>query len=39
VMVLLLWMLGMQSFSPALIPILLLILLRANFLFYNRKIA
>ena len=39
VMVLLLWMLGMQSFSTALIPILLLILLRANFLFYNRKIA
>jgi hypothetical protein len=39
VIVLLLWMLGLQSFSPALIPILLLILLRANFLFYNRKIA
>jgi len=39
VVVLLLWMFGMQSFSPALIPILLLILLRANFLFYNRKIA
>ena len=38
VMVLLLWMLGLQSFSPALIPLLLLILLRANFLFYNRKI-
>jgi hypothetical protein len=37
VIVLLLWMIGMQSFSPALIPILLLILLRANFLFYNRK--
>ncbi len=37
VVVLLLWMLGMQSFSPALIPILLLLLLRANFLFYNRK--
>jgi hypothetical protein len=37
VIVLLLWMFGMQSFSPALIPILLLILLRANFLFYNRK--
>ncbi len=37
VVVLLLWMFGMQSFSPALIPILLLILLRANFLFYNRK--
>lgn len=39
VMVLLFWMFGIQSFSPALIPILLLILLRANFLFYNRKIA
>ena len=39
VLVLLFWMFGMQSFSPALIPILLLILLRANFLFYNRKIA
>ena len=37
VMTLLLWMFGLQSFSPALIPILLLILLRANFLFYNRK--
>jgi hypothetical protein len=36
VMTLLFWMFGMQSFSPALIPILLLILLRANFLFYNR---
>lgn len=37
VVVLLLWMLGVQSFSPALVPILLLLLLRANFLFYNRK--
>jgi len=37
VMTLLLWMFGLQSFSPALIPILLLLLLRANFLFYNRK--
>jgi hypothetical protein len=37
VMTLLFWMFGIQSFSPALIPILLLILLRANFLFYNRK--
>ena len=37
IMTLLLWMFGLQSFSPALIPILLLILLRANFLFYNRK--
>ncbi len=37
VMTLLFWMFGMQSFSPALIPILLLILLRANFLFYNRN--
>jgi hypothetical protein len=37
VMVLLIWMFGLQSFSPALIPILLLLLLRANFLFYNRK--
>ena len=37
VIVLLLWMFGLQSFAPALIPILLLILLRANFLFYNRK--
>ena len=37
VMTLLFWMFGIQSFSPALIPILLLILLRANLLFYNRK--
>jgi hypothetical protein len=37
VMTLLVWMFGMQSFSPALIPILLLLLLRSNFLFYNRK--
>ncbi|MDA0314931.1 MAG: DUF4105 domain-containing protein [Bacteroidetes bacterium] len=37
VVVLLLWMFGIQSFSPALVPILLLLLLRANFLFYNRK--
>jgi hypothetical protein len=39
VIALLLWMFGLQSFAPALIPILLLILLRANFLYYNRKIA
>lgn len=37
VVVLLLWMFGVQSFSPALVPILLILLLRANFLFYNRK--
>ena len=37
VVVLLLWMFGLQSFSPALVPILLLLLLRAKFLFYNRK--
>ncbi len=37
VITLLFWMFGIQSFSPALIPILLLLLLRANFLFYNRK--
>lgn len=37
VMTLLLWIFGLQSFSPALIPILLLLLLRSNFLFYNRK--
>ena len=37
VVVLLLWMFGIQSFYPAIIPILLLLLLRANFLFYNRK--
>ncbi len=37
VMTLLFWIFGMQSFSPALIPILLLLLLRTNFLFYNRK--
>ena len=37
VVVLLLWMVGVQSFYPALVPILLLLLLRANFLFYNRK--
>ena len=37
VMTLLFWIFGLQSFSPALIPILLLLLLRSNFLFYNRK--
>ena len=37
VVVLVLWMFGVQSFSPALVPILLILLLRANFLFYNRK--
>ena len=37
IITLLFWMFGLQSFSPALIPILLLILLRSNFLFYNRK--
>ena len=37
VMTLLFWMFGFQSFSPALVPILLILLLRANFLFYNRK--
>ena len=37
VVVLLLWIIGVQSFYPALIPILLILLLRANFLFYNRK--
>jgi uncharacterized membrane protein YoaK (UPF0700 family) len=37
VVALLLWMFGLQSFAPALIPILLLILLRANFLYYNRR--
>ena len=37
VVVLLLWIVGVQSFYPALIPILLILLLRANFLFYNRK--
>ena len=37
VVVLLLWMVGVQSFYPALVPILLLLLLRTNFLFYNRK--
>jgi hypothetical protein len=37
VMTLLFWIFGMQSFSPALIPIQLLLLLRTNFLFYNRK--
>ena len=37
VMTLLFWMFGVQSFSPALVPILLILLLRANFLFYNRK--
>ena len=37
VVTLLLWMFGLQSFAPALIPILLLILLRANFLYYNRR--
>lgn len=33
------WMLGLQAFPTAVIPIFLLLLLRANFLFYNRKIA
>ncbi len=29
------WMLGAQSFHPSLIPLFLVILLRANFLYYN----
>jgi hypothetical protein len=33
---LLVWMLGLQSFHPSLIPLFLILLLRANFLFYNR---
>jgi len=37
VITLLFWIFGIQSFSPAVIPILLLLLLRSNFLFYNRK--
>jgi hypothetical protein len=35
VVVLLIWMLGFQAFHPALVPLFLVILLRANFLFYN----
>ena len=33
---LLVWMLGLQSFHPSLVPLFLILLLRANFLFYNR---
>lgn len=29
------WLLGAQSFHPSLVPLFLVILLRANFLFYN----
>jgi len=29
------WLLGAQSFHPSLVPVFLVILLRANFLFYN----
>lgn len=36
VLALLVWMLGLQSFHPSLIPLFLILLLRANFLFYNR---
>jgi hypothetical protein len=36
VVALLIWMLGLQSFHPSLIPLFLILLLRANFLFYNR---
>lgn len=32
---LLIWITGMQSFHPSLVPLFLVILLRANFLFYN----
>jgi hypothetical protein len=35
VIALVIWMLGAQSFHPSLIPLVLVILLRANFLFYN----
>lgn len=36
VMALLFWMFGLQSFHPSLVPLFLILLLRANFLFYNR---
>jgi hypothetical protein len=29
------WILGWQAFHPSLIPILLVIILRTNFLYYN----
>ena len=32
---LVIWITGMQSFHPSLVPVFLIILLRANFLFYN----
>lgn len=32
---LLIWITGIQSFHPSLVPLFLIILLRANFLFYN----
>lgn len=32
---LVIWITGMQSFHPSLVPLFLIILLRANFLFYN----
>lgn len=32
---LIIWMTGLQSFHPSLVPLFLVILLRANFLFYN----
>jgi hypothetical protein len=35
VVALLIWVVGLQSFHPSLVPLFLIILLRANFLYYN----
>jgi heme/copper-type cytochrome/quinol oxidase subunit 4 len=35
VVALVIWIAGIQSFHPSLVPLFLIILLRANFLFYN----
>ncbi len=34
---LVIWILGFQSFHPSILPLLLIILLRTNFLYYNLK--
>jgi hypothetical protein len=35
VLALLVWLIGIQSFHPSLVPLFLIILLRCNFLYYN----
>ena len=37
VLALVLWLLGLQSFHPSILPLLLALILRSNFLFYHLK--